>query len=326
MAEKEASEPRFDVTTLGETMLRLSVPAGVPLAEARALELHPGGAESNVCAALACLDRRCGWVSALPEGPLGELVLRRLRAAHIDTSAVVTSLQGRVGTYYVEFAAPPRAPRVLYDRAHSAVARLGVEDVDWDYLLGARILHLTGITPALSENLYTVVGEAMRRAKERGVTVSFDVNYRRKLWPVEKAASHLRTLFPFADLLICGEADAAELFGLAGSAREVLEGLQRLTPARRLVLTQGERGASALEDDELFHEAALETQPIDRLGAGDAFAAGVLDGVLDNSLTEGLRRGVALAALAISQHGDMVVTNREEMNALQDAPPTRIQR
>ncbi len=324
MAERPP-EPRFDVTTLGETMLRLSVPAGLPLAEARELALHPGGAESNVCAALACLNRRCGWVSALPATPLGELVLRRLRAAKVDTSAVVMA-EGRVGTYYVEFTTPPRAPQVLYDRAHSAVTRLGVGEVDWDYLLDTRILHLTGITPALSENLHALVMEAVRRARERGVTISFDVNYRRKLWPPEEAALSLRALLPFVDLLICGEADAAELFGFGGSAREVLDSLQTLTPARRLVLTQGAGGATASEGGKIFHEAALKTEPVDRLGAGDAFAAGVLDGVLNGSLAEGLRRGVALSALAISQRGDMVVTNREELDALQGAPPTRIQR
>ena len=129
-------------------MLRLSVPTGQRLEDAHQLAVHPGGTESNVCTALAGLGRRCGWVSRLPDSPPGRLVLRRLWAAGVDTSAVVlaASRTSRIGTYYVEFAAPPRPIRVIYDRANSAVSCMTGADVNWDYLLDTRMLHLTGIT------------------------------------------------------------------------------------------------------------------------------------------------------------------------------------
>jgi 2-dehydro-3-deoxygluconokinase len=297
-------------------MLRLSVPAGERLADAHSFAVHPGGAESNVCAALASLGRRCGWLSRLPDNPLGEMVLRRLRAARIDLSAVVLAPGGRVGTYYAEFAAAPRPVQVVYDRAHSAMTEVTREDVDWSYLLDARVLHLTGITPALGGACRALVGEAVTRAKQAGVLVSFDVNYRSRLWPPQEAAGALRDLFAGVDLLICGQDDARELFELGGDERQLLAGLRPLTPARQIVLTRGESGACALDGDRFLSVPALTAQTIDRFGAGDAFAAGVIDGWLDGSLAEGLRRGTALAALALSQAGDMVVTSREEMNAV----------
>ena len=324
MADSES--PRFDLTTLGETMLRLSVPAGQRLEEAQQLAVQPGGSESNVCAALAALGRRCGWVSRLPDNPLGHLIVRRLRAAGIDTSAVVLTQEGRVGTYYAEFAVSPRSTQVVYDRADSAVSHMSVAEVNWDYLLDTRLLHLTGITPALSESCMVLVAETVRRARRVGVTVSFDVNYRRKLSSPSRAAEVLKPLLAEVDLLICGEEDARELFGLEGDSRQVLTRLQALTSARQLVLTQGEKGASAVDNGTYLHESAIPAEVLDRFGAGDAFAAGVLDGILDRSLAQGLRRGVILAALTISQRGDMLVTSRDEMMRLQHDKPRRILR
>lgn len=316
----------FDLTTLGETMLRLSVPAGERLSDTHQLAVHVGGAESNVCASLAALGRRCGWVSRLPENPLGRLVLRRLRSCGIDTSAVIITEEGRVGTYYAEFAVPPLSTRVVYDRADSALSHMTPAEVDWDYLLSTRVLHLTGITPALSAPCRALVTETVRRARAAEVTVSFDINYRRKLWSADEAAACLRPLITEVDLLICGEEDARELFGLSGDSHGMLAGLRALTSARYLVLTQGAEGASASSDGEFWHEPAVPAETIDRFGAGDAFAAGVLDGLLDGSLADGLRRGVALAALAVSQCGDMLVTNREEVEGVHREGNSRIAR
>jgi 2-dehydro-3-deoxygluconokinase len=115
---------RFDVTSFGEAMLRLSVPAGTRLETARQLDMQPAGAESNVLAALARLERRCGWLSSLPDNPLGRLVTNQLRLAGVDVSAVAWSKEGRIGAYFVEFAVPPRATQVIYDRANSCVTQL----------------------------------------------------------------------------------------------------------------------------------------------------------------------------------------------------------
>jgi len=309
-------ERRFDVVSLGETMLRLSVPLGERLDDARALHIEVGGAESNVCVALARLGRRCGWVSRLPDHALGTAVLRAIRADGVDVSAVRRAADERLGTYFLEYAATPRAIQVVYDRAGSAAANMAPADVDWDYLLDTRLLHLTGITAALSDGCYEVLTEAIRRARAAGVTVSFDVNYRGRLWDAATAGARLRPLIAEADLLFCKSADAALLFGCGGEPREQMEGLAAISRARAICCTFGAEGAALLADGELAREPAMPVQIVDRIGSGDAFAAGVLDGMLDGDPRAGLRRGVALAAIALSQRGDRVLTSRAELQSV----------
>lgn len=308
--------PRFDLVSLGESMLRLSVPIGKRLDDARTLDLEPAGAESNVCTALARLGRRVGWVSRLPDHALGSNLVRALRADGVDVSAVKRVHDERMGTYFIEYATTPRTIQVIYDRANSATAHMTPDDVDWNYLLDTRILHLTGITAALSESCYEIISQAIQRAKQAGVLLSFDVNYRAKLWDATTAGSKLRPFIAEADILFCKSNDARLLFGCEGQARELMSALRRLTQARAIFCTFSERGAAMLTADEFASEPALPVQIIDRIGSGDAFAAGVLDGLLDNNLKDGLRRGIALAAIALSQFGDRVLTSRAELEAV----------
>ena len=148
-------------------------------------------------------------------------------------------------------------------------------------------MHLTGITPALGKNSRALVQVAAERASARGVTVSFDINYRSKLWAPEAARRGLETLLPYVDILFCGEGDAQTVFGLSGDAAQLLTALQTLTPARHVVLTQSHRGASTRIAGELVNVAAKDVTVIDRLGAGDAFAAGVLHGYLAGDIRLG---------------------------------------
>ena len=320
----DSARPRFDVVSLGESMLRFSVPTGRRLKDARQLDVEVGGAESNVLVAVAQLGWRCGWVGRLPDTALGDIVLRVLRSDGVDVSAAKRVSGERIGTFYIEYAATPRSIQVVYDRADSAAAHMTIDDVDWNYLLDTRVLHLTGITPALSENCYALVAEAIRRARAAGVTVSFDVNYRGKLWGAAEAGERLRPLLADADLLLCKGADAALLFGCRGEPRELMTALKQLTRAEVLYCTFGERGAAVLNGDDFAAEPALPVQIIDRVGSGDAFAAGVLDAWLEASpgsdlkamRREGLRRGVALAAIALSQYGDRLLTTRAELESV----------
>ena len=319
----DAARPtRFDLISLGESMLRLSVPVGRRLDDARALDLEAGGAEGNVCVALARLGWRVGWVGRLPDHALGSIIVRILRADGVDVSAVVRARDERMGTYFIEYAASPRPIQVIYDRADSAAAHMTVADVDWDYLLDTRILHLTGITAAISDSCYEIVAEAIRRAKAAGVLLSFDVNYRAKLWDPATAGAKLRPLIAEADLLLCKGADAALLFGCTGDPRQQMQALKGLTRAPAVFCTFGANGAALLLGDEFFEQPALPVQIVDRIGSGDAFAAGVLDGWLlgetdyNAAMKDGLRRGVALAAIALSQYGDRVLTSRAELNAV----------
>jgi 2-dehydro-3-deoxygluconokinase len=310
------SQGAFDVTTIGEIMLRMSVPVGYRLETTHSLDLNPGGAEANVVGALSRLGRRCGWVSGLPDHALGRLAAHHLRAAGIDLEAVVWREHGRIGAYYLEFATPPRPTQAIYDRAGSSAALLRPEDINWDYLLRSRLLHLTGITPALSPSCAAITAEAVRRAREAGVPISFDVNYRQLLWTAQEAAATLRPLIQDVDLLLCGRRDAALLFGCSGMPEEVLRKLVELTNARQAVLSVGEDGMVAWDGERIVRQPAVPVGMIDRLGAGDALAAGVIHGWLDGDLAQGLRYGAMLAALALSQHGDMVVVTPMELATL----------
>lgn len=312
------TDSRFDVTTLGEVMLRLSVPAGQRLETARQFEAHPAGAEANVVSALSRLGRPCAWVGALPDTSLGRLVANHLRMAGLDLNGIIWSQEHRLGTYFLEFAVPPRPIQVIYDRANSCAANLQPDQINWEHLLNSRLIHLTGITPALSTGCSSIVSTVIERARQAGVALSFDINYRQKLWAPEQAKATLTPLIRDIDLLLCAQADARRIFGFTGSAEQIVKALAGYSGARSVVVTLGEQGVIGWDGDQYHRAEALPVTVVDRIGAGDGLAAGVIHGWLDGDLTQGLRYGVALAALALSQHGDMIITTPEELLSLLD--------
>jgi len=316
----------FEVTAFGETMLRLSVPSGERLDAARTLAVEVAGAEGNVLAALARLGRRCAYVSALPDSATGRLAANALRETGMDISGMCWREAGRIGLYFVEFAALPRATQVVYDRAGSCAAALTADDLPWSTLLDARVLHVTGITAALSGALTDAALQAKQRAAAAGVAFSFDVNYRSRLWSAEQARPVVQALAQGADILFCKEADAHLLFDCRGESEAVLAELAERTGARQVVMTVGERGVFGWRPGEVLHAPARPVTIIDRIGAGDALAAGVLDGWLQGSLARGQEMGTVLAALVLSQHGDMLRTTRAEAEGLLKAGGALIQR
>ena len=308
--------PRFDVTAIGEVMLRYSVPVGTRLERAQELAIHPGGAEANMLGALSCLGRRCAWVSGLPNNPLGRIITNHLHLARVNTDGVVWFDEGRVGTYYLEFATPPRSTQVYYDRANSCAARLEVDQIDWEFLLNTSLLHLTGITPALSASCLALTEEALQRAKAANVPVSFDVNFRGKLWTPAQAAAVIKPMIQGIDLLFCGQGDAKLLFGCGGSPQEIVWAMAELSKAKTVVVSVGDEGVMAWDGQTMHHMPARPVEIVDRLGAGDAMAAGIIHGWLDGNLLHGLEVGQLMAALCLSMHGDMVISTREEVESL----------
>jgi len=318
--------PLFDVTTTGEAMIRLSVPPGMRLEVADSLDMRPGGAEANLAVALARMGRRSGWMGALPNSPLGRFMANHLRVAGVDLEGIHWSNTDRLGTYYVEFSAPPRATQVIYDRADSCAARMTVEQVNWDLMLNTRLLHLTGITPPLSANSSAIVKEGFARARAANIPISFDVNYRAKLWSEQEAAKFIIPLVQGIDLFFCGRNDAKRVMGVAGEPENVVRRMAEMTQAKLVVMSLADQGVVAFGGKEIFHEAAKPVQIIDRPGAGDALAAGIIHGWLDGNLQLGLKMGVVMAALALSQHGDMLVTTPEEVAGLIQSSDTLLVR
>ncbi len=310
--------PRFDVTTIGEGQLRFSVPAGMMLEQAKQFDVNISGTEGNVASTLSRLGWRCGWVSALPDTPLGRRVAGDYRFAGLDLSAVKWSHDHRLATYYVEYAVPPRSTQVYYDRRGTCFTQLTPEDIDWDYVLDTRLLHLSGITVGLCGNSEEVLKEAAARAKEAGVPVSFDMNYRSRLWTPEAAKAAVLPLLRDLDTLFCGRSDAQTVFGFRGTPEEVIAQLAEHTHARKIVMSMSSEGLMGWDGERYTHVPARDVVILDRIGAGDSMVAGVLHGILQDDFATGLHYGVLCAALSLSQYGDQPVVSRLELDRLLD--------
>lgn len=306
----------FDVVALGETMVRYSTPLGNRLQNARRMDVGIGGAESNVLAALARMDRRVAWISSLPRNALGMLVADILRTTGIDLSLVDWREGGRVGTFYVEYGQGPLATSVIYDRINSCISLMEPDAVDWQRALHTRIFHLTGITPALSQTARALAQETANRVRAAGIPFSFDVNYRSKLWSESEASTVLPQIAHGAEILCCAERDAQLLWGIQGDTRAVCIALQEIFGARHVGVSVGAEGAYLWSDSELHHEDAVPVHVVDRIGAGDGLAAGLLHGWLGGQIVRGLRYGVVLASLAASQYGDIITTTAAEVEEI----------
>ena len=307
---------RFDITTFGEGGLRLSVPVGHRIATADAFDLHIAGAEGNVVGALSNLGWRCGWVSGLPNTPMGQRVIREYKSVGIDVSAVVWQENTRVSVYYVEYSVPPRPTKVYFDRKNSCVNQLTIQDLDWAYLLDTKIVHLTGITVPLSDNCYSIVLEALKRAKKTDIITSYDVNFRSLLWTPTEAKQALFELFPYIDILFCSYGDAQTIFGYDGTPETVLRSLVENSDSSKIIMSIADQGVLGWDGQEIYHILAREVDILDRIGAGDALVSGVLHGLLRDDFVKGLSYGVTMSALAMSQYGDMVITTTAELEML----------
>lgn len=306
----------FDVFTLGEAMLRLSVPPGHRLEVADQLDLHVAGAEANTAIALAQLGRQVTWLSRLPDNPLGRRVVREIRGAGVDTSHVRWVAAARMGVYFVELASPPRPVSVVYDRAGSAAAELEADDLPPGLVDSAKVVHLSGITPALSDGCRRLSLETAERARAGSCRLTVDINYRAKLWSPESANETLTQLATGADLVVLTREDARDVFGIRGEPVVVATEARKRLEVGTVVVTLGDQGSLWDSEGGSGRVVALPTEIVDRLGAGDAFMAGVIDGLLDDDLERGMRTGTLLASLALGSHGDHVITTREEVDRL----------
>ncbi len=238
---------RHDLVGLGEVMLRLAARPPQRLDQATSLDVQIGGTEANVAAACARLGLRTAVISVLPsDHAWGDRTVRELTGHGVDCRGVLRPAGQRMGLYFIEYGVAPRPVRILYDRRDSAFSRLQPEDVDWSLVRQARLAHLTGVTAALGANLRAVVRRAIDEASAAQVPVSFDVNYRSRLWSPKEARDFLTEILPRVRYLFIGADDAATVFDLAGEPERVLEGMRALAPAATIALTLGEAGSAVL--------------------------------------------------------------------------------
>src|SRR5438552_1776689 len=287
------------------------------------------GPRANVAAACSRLGLRTAFISALPaEHAWGDRTVRELAGHGVDCAGVLRRPGSRMGLYFLEYGAPPRPVRVLYDRRDSAMSQLVPEEVDWALVGEARLVHLSGITPALGDNLRAVVRRACREAQAAGVPVSFDVNYRSRLWSAKEARDFLTEVLPRVRYLFIGADDAETVFDLSGAPERILSALAALVPAATIALTLGEAGSAVLDGGAVLRPSRLYTvTTVDRVGAGDAYAAGFLSRVLQGcSIQEAVDAATALAALKCTIRGAIALVRPSELDELMASTNTEIRR
>jgi 2-dehydro-3-deoxygluconokinase len=326
-----------DLAFFGELLVRLSPPDKLLLRSARSLDLHVGGAEANVAIGLASLGHATRMISRVPDNALGQMAKASLMGAGVDCTHVAASSEGRMGLYFLTPGAGLRASDIVYDRADSSFARASEADFDWDAVFnGATHLHLSGITPALGPRSAQATLAAARAAKQRGMTLIFDGNYRARLWEAwdSNPKAILTQLVAQADIVFGNHRDMALLLdkpfhgdgpdrrreaALAGFA--AFPNLKLIaSTARHVEDTDRHRIAARIDTP----DTAVQTDEIaisgivDRIGAGDAFAAGILHGLLlGQSLTDTANTGLALTALKHSLPGDASLFSQQDITAFQ---------
>src|SRR6266581_3332986 len=302
-------EWRYDLLTLGETLMRLSPPADQRFEQARLFEIGVGGSELNVGCLLSRLGRRVAWVSRLPEGPLGRIVDGEARRHGVDTRWVRWIADARLGLMFYEPGPEPRTSRVIYDRKHSAAAELGFEDAPWDALIAASArLPFPGITPALGPSCRALVSHVAQLAAAAGKPVSYDLNYRATLTSAIEARAMLDAVAPHLELFVVAERDARTVLGFEEEAEPLAEAIAARYGVPLVALTRppgSEPGDILLARGVVRHAPRYTVEIVDRIGAGDSFVAGLIHGLIEGDLDLAIRLAAYAAAVGLATPGDI---------------------
>lgn len=302
--------------TFGETMALMTSERPGPLAHASSLGLGIGGAESNVAIGVRRLGVDAVWCGRVGADPLGILIEREIRGEGVSTQAIRDDA-APTGLMIKE-RRTNSSQRVLYYRAHSAGSRIGPADIDSSLITGASVLHVSGITLAISDSAAATVDHAIRVAHDANVPVSFDVNYRSALWTAEQAAEACRRVMPFVDIVFAGEDEAAMIVG-DGDPAALANRLTALGPSSALI-KRGHRGTVAVISGELYQCDAVPIIPVDTVGAGDAFVAGYLaELILGSPVSTRLTTAITTGAFACLVPGDWEGFPRRHELALLEA-------
>lgn len=314
------------VVTFGEIMLRLAPNGYYRFFQNDQLQATFGGGEANVAVSLANFEVDTAFVTKLPDNVIGYGAESNLRSFGVDTSKIVYG-GDRLGIYFLEKGASQRGSVCVYDRAHSAIQESQLFDFNWDEILtGAEWFHFTGITPALGENLVETCKQACKKAKEKGITVSCDLNYRGKLWTKEKARIAMTELCNYVDICIANEEDAKDVFGIEAENTDINQGMLNKEAYKSVACQLKEKfgfkkvaitlrtSISASDNDwagmlydgkNFYFSKEYKLHIVDRVGGGDSFGAGLIYALLNGkTMQETIEFAVAASALKHSIEGD----------------------
>lgn len=311
-----------DVVTLGETMVLMRSSRPGPLATSATMDLGIGGAESNVAIGLSRLGTDVAWIGRVGADSMGEKVLRELRAEGIRVHGI-RDAAAPTGLMIKERRTPDTA-KVWYYRSGSAGSRLAPADVPKDAVAAAKLLHVTGITPALSESAAAAVAYAVDCARDGGTLVSLDLNYRSALWDIDTAGPVLRKLISGADIVFAGDDEAGIALGATGTPSVLAAGLAGLGPSQ-VIIKLGAAGCLALIDGRESVQGAVPVRVVDTVGAGDAFVAGYLAELLQGKGPRvRLETAVRAGAFSCLSDGDWEgLPTRNDLSRLEDADPVQ---
>lgn len=326
------------VVTFGEVMLRLAPENYLRFVQSEKYEATFGGAEANVAVSLANYGVDAAFVTKLPAHEIGQAAVNSLRKFGVDTTKIVRG-GDRVGIYYCEKGASQRPSKVIYDRAGSAIAAAKAEDFDWDKIFeGVNWFHFTGITPALSDETAKITLEACKKAKEKGITISCDLNFRKKLWSKEKAGKVMGEVCKYVDYCIANEEDAKDVFGIEADNTDINTGkLDRngyISVAKKLTerfnfkgvaitlresLSANDNNWSAMlyTNGEAVFSKKYAMHIVDRVGGGDSFGGGLIYSLLNGyDARKTIEFAVAASCLKHSIEGDYNMVSVAEVEAL----------
>lgn len=326
------------IITFGEIMLRLAPQGYDRFVQAKEFSAVYGGGEANVAVSLANYGKEAYFVTKLPKHEIGQCALNELRRFGVNTDYIVRGGE-RLGIYYCEKGASQRPSKVIYDRAHSSISEAKSEDFSWNEIFkDAEWFHFTGITPALSDACAEITLEAVKAAKELGVKVSVDLNYRKKLWSTEKAGRVMGEIVKYCDVVIANEEDAEKVFGIKAEETDITNGslneegykkvaeqllnrfsLEYVAITLRESFSASHNGWSGMLYDgkDFFTSKKYDIQIVDRVGGGDSFGAGLIYGLTSGmSPQESLEFAVAASCLKHSIEGDFNLVSLEEVTTL----------
>lgn len=321
----------FDLLTFGQVLLRLSPPGNERLVRGNTFVKQVGGAELNVAVGVALLGLHTGIISKLPAHDMGSFMKSKIRSYGVSDDFFIydQSPGARVGIYYYENGAYPRKPKVIYDRTNSSFYSLTINDIPEHVYTATRCFHTSGITLALSRQARETAVEMLKRFKQAGTLVSFDVNFRSNLWTGDEAQKCIEQILPYVDIFFCSEDTARLTFKKTGSAREMMKSFTEDYPISIVAATQrvvhspkrhtfGSVMYDAKKDAYFEEQPYCDIDVVDRIGSGDAYISGALYGLLANDFdcAEAIRYGNASSAVKNTIPGDLPTSNLEEIQTI----------
>ncbi|MDD3369361.1 MAG: sugar kinase [Lachnospiraceae bacterium] len=334
MVAKELVRKNFDLLSLGELLLRLSPNSNERLVRGDVFQKSAGGAELNVVSGASLLGLHTGIISKIPANDIGTYIKNRIRFCGVSDDYLIydSSPDARLGIYYYENGAHPRKPNVVYDRKHTSIGSISIDEFPESMFSATRCFHTSGITLALGEQVRETAIEMMKRFKEHGALISFDVNFRANLWTGDEARECIEKILPYVDVFFCSEDTARLTFLKKGNVHEIMKSFTEEYPITIVASTQRTVHSPKIHSfgsvifdkitDQFYEEPPYENiEVVDRIGSGDAYISGALYGLLNYNMDcqKAMEFGNATSSVKNTIPGDLPSSDLREIEHIMES-------